>query len=140
MLGLSCCNCSRSYNPILDEEPIVPKEIRIQTGTVVYKASNPIDIKITNLLTDDAVYPTCGDLDLPPTLVLKFEGGKWIEEEVSGLCAQDESLCYCKTLEWSAEADRKIAMPFPGLYKLRYSFEVKSELVHFFSNEFEVIN
>lgn len=141
LLSLPLYNCStKSYNPTLDVEPPVDREIRIRTGDVNYENGKQVDIKITNLLDDTAGYITCGDQDLPPSLVLRFESGKWIEQEVSGLCTEPETTCYCGTLKSAAEADKKILMPSPGLYKLRYSFEVKAQVVHFFSNEFEVIN
>ncbi len=140
LLGLFFANCTRTYNPILDVVPPVDKEILIRTGQINYKTDYPIDIKVTNLLDNEAAYQTCGKQDLLPSLVLMFDSGRWIEAEVSDLCPQDDPVCYCGTLKSSAEADRKIILPSPGLYKLRYSFEVKSALVHFFSNEFEVIN
>ena len=139
LLGLSFHNCTRTYNPILDVVPPVVKEIQIETAQVNYKVDNPIDVKITNELDDAAAYPTCGQQDLPPTSVLKLVSGKWVAVEISGLCSPADPICYCGTLKSSAEAERKIVVTSPGLYKLRYSFEVKSELVHFFSNQFEVI-
>ncbi len=113
------------------------EKIKILTGKNEYVVNSKVDVTLKNGLSKQASHFKCDNVDICPSIILKKEDDKWIENEYAVLCTQMGPMGYFGILNIAETKHDTISLFNEiGRFKLRYRFVIDNDTLDFDSNEF----
>jgi len=133
MLALVFSNCEETVINNFDEN------IFILTDQTQYQNAEQINVSIKNNRTEGARHFICDNVDLTYNHLLTQTDDGWSQEQHVIFCTFLGPSGYYGEIESLETKYDSLIIGTAGTYKLKYTFIVDSDTLHYLSNKFNVI-
>ena len=133
MLALVFSNCEETVINNFDEN------IFISTDQTQYQNAEQINVSIKNNFSEEARHFICDAVDITYHYLLTETDEGWSQEQHEIICTFLGPSGYSGILESLETKYDSLIIDTAGSYKLKYSFIVDSDTLHYLSNKFNVI-